>query len=76
MLLGASWKTFHGKSSTEISKKIFDGISCGIFQGITMEHDGSPWSFHTFSTKWNCHGKRFHGNSAGFHVMKYFMEFP
>jgi len=28
------------------------GIPCGILHGITVEHDGSPWSF-LFLPMWN-----------------------
>jgi len=44
------------------------GIPCGILNGITVEHDGSLWSFHVFMPMCRINTEKvFHGNS-----MEYF----
>jgi len=40
------WKFQVGKNIRKLNGDY--GIPCEILPGITMEHDGFPWSFHTF----------------------------
>jgi len=64
------WKSYRGISKEDVvfrGKNIktawrLIGIPCGTLHRITMENDGSPWSFHAFLPTRNYHGKVFHGN--------------